>query len=204
MRYQKTYLVLLLLLPVFISSAFAEEYDLHYFLDKASSKEIVISKTEQTELLDRIEQVIQKADRTRAKLTQIIQAGEIDVRYQEGKFWMSKLEEDRVSIETATQQIKLLRDKPTLLVSSIKLYKSLKDLSSNFNAYNNMSSFSALVGDLAPEMELWTDPVLYQLNLLPLARSRDRDMESKPPSKETKPPLKETKEKKPVPKGKKP
>jgi hypothetical protein len=66
-----------------------------------------------------------------------------------------------------------LREKPTHLIGSIKLYKSLKDLSSNFNAYNNMPLFSALVGDLAPEMELWADPVFYRLYLLPLARLKD-------------------------------
>ena len=104
---------------------------------------------------------------------QTLQVGETDVRYQEGKFWMAKLEEDQGSIETGFQQIKLLREKPTDLIASIRLYKSLKDLSSNFNAYNNLPSFSAFVGDFAPEMELWADPVFYKLCLLPLARSKD-------------------------------
>ncbi|HUL22167.1 MAG TPA: hypothetical protein VLZ10_11970, partial [Thermodesulfobacteriota bacterium] len=66
----------------------------------------------------------------------------------------------------------------------IKLYKSLKDLSSNFNAYNNLPSFSALVGDFAPEMELWANPVFYELYLLPLARSMD--VEKAPAPKEQK------------------
>jgi hypothetical protein len=83
----------------------------------------------------------------------------------------------------------LLREKPNHLVASIKLYKSLKDLSENFNAYNNMPSFSALVGDLAPEMELWADPVFYKLYLLPLARSKD--VELRVPQKEKKAPSKE-------------
>jgi hypothetical protein len=78
----------------------------------------------------------------------------------------------------------LLREKPAHLVASIKLYKSLKDLSSNFNGYNNLSSFSASVGDFAPEMELWADPVFYKLCLLPLARSKD--VEKVPPQKEQK------------------
>jgi len=85
-----------------------------------------------------------------------------------------------------------LREKPTHLIASIKLYKSLKDLSSNFNAYNNIPLFSALVGDLAPEMELWADPIFYKLYLLPLARLRDVEVKSpqrdkKPASKEKKP-----------------
>jgi hypothetical protein len=78
------------------------------------------------------------------------------------------------------------------LVASIRLYKSLKDLSSNFNAYNNMPSFSALVGDLAPDMELWVDPVFYKLYLLPLAHLKDAGK------------VFPQKEKKPIRKGKKP
>jgi hypothetical protein len=106
---------------------------------------------------------------------------------------MSKLEEDRESIETGIQQIKLLREKPTHLVASVRLFKCLKDLSSNFNAYNNMPSFSALVGDLAPEMELWVDPVFYKLYLLPLARSKDVETKVQAPPKEKKPAAKEKK-----------
>jgi hypothetical protein len=102
---------------------------------------------------------------------------------------MSKLEEDQGSIETGIQQIKLLREKPTRLVASVKLYKSLKDLSENFNAYNNLPSFCALVGDLAPEIELWADPVFYKLYLLPLVRSKD--IEEKMPQREKKPASKE-------------
>jgi len=144
------------------------------------------------ELLNQLDEIMKQAQGIRTKLIQAIQTGETDVRYQEGKFWMSKLEEDQGSVEAGIQQIKLLREKPTHLVASIRLYKSLKDLSSNFNAYNNMSSFSALVGDLAPEMELWADPVFYRLYLLPLARSKD--VEKVLPQKEQKP----------VTKGKKP
>jgi hypothetical protein len=105
---------------------------------------------------------------------------------------MSKLEQDQGSIENGIQQIKLLREKPTHLVASIKLYRSLKNISSNFNAYNNIPSFSAFVGDLAPEMELWADPIFYQLYLLPLARLKDVEKVPSPT------------EKKPIPKEKKP
>jgi hypothetical protein len=174
------------------SLAEADEYHLQYFLGKASSKTIELSKKEKAELVNQLDRVMKQAQTIRMKLIQAIQIGESDVRYQEGKFWMSKLEEDKDSIETGIQQIKLLKERPTHLMASIKLYKSLRDLSSNFNAYNNMPSFSALVGDLAPEMELWVDPVFYKLHLLPLARSKDAEVKAPP------------REKKPVPKEKRP
>jgi hypothetical protein len=109
---------------------------------------------------------------------------------------MAKLEEDQGSIESGFQQIKLLREKPTDLIATIKLYKSLKGLSSNFNTYNNLACFSALVGDFAPEVELWADPVFYELCLLPLARIKDREIktphtEKKAVSKDQKPASKE-------------
>jgi hypothetical protein len=170
----------------------AEDYNLQYFLSKTSSKGVELSKKEKTELFNQLDEVIKQAQRIRTKLIQGLQTGETDVRYQEGKFWISKLEEDEKSIEMGFQQIKLLREKPTHLVPSIKLYKSLNDLSSNFNAYNNLSSFSAFVGDFAPEIELWADPVFYTLYLLPLARSKDVDKELS------------QKEKRPATKGKKP
>ncbi|MDI7259854.1 MAG: hypothetical protein QME90_08035 [Thermodesulfobacteriota bacterium] len=135
---------------------------------------------------------MEQTQQVHQKLTRAIQTGELDIRYQEGKFWESKLEEDRKSLEMGIQQLKLLKEKPTHLVATINLYKSLKDLSSNYNAYNNMPSFSAFVGDLAPELELWADPVFYQLYLLPLALLKD--VEKVPPPKE----------KKPTPKVKKP
>jgi hypothetical protein len=174
------------------SFCFAEDYHLQYFLAKISSQTDELSKNERIELLNRMDEVMGQAQQIHSKLIQAIQAGEMEIRYQEGKFWMSKLEEDQGSIENGIQQIKLLREKPMHLVASLKLYKSLKDLSSNFNAYNNMPSFSALVGDLAPEMELWADPVFYKLYLLPLAHLKD--VEKAPPQKE----------KKPIPRGKKP
>jgi hypothetical protein len=143
-------------------------------------------------LLNHIDEVMEQAQQIHVKLTQAIQTGEVDIQYQEGRFWMSKLEQDEGLIENGIQQIKLLKEKPTHLVASIKLYKSLKDISSNFNAYNNLPSFSAMVGDLAPEMELWTDPIFYKLYLLPLAQLKD--VEKVLPQKE----------KKPIQKGKKP
>ncbi len=169
----------------------AEDYSLQYFLAKTSPKTMELSKKEKTELFNQLDSVLKQAQTVRAKIMQAIQTGETDARYQEGKFWITKLEEDRDSIQTGMQQIKLLKEKPTLLVASIKLYRSLKDLSSNFNAYNNLPPFSALVGDLAPEIKLWADPVFYNLYLLPLARSKD--IEAKPVQKDKKPTLKEKK-----------
>ena len=191
MRYCKILLIGIILLFGLACISFAEDYTLQDFLSKASSKTIELSKKEKTELLNQLDGVMKRAQGIRTQLNQAVQTGETDVRYQEGKFWMSKLEEDQGSIETGIQQIKLLREKPTRLVASVKLYKSLKDLSENFNAYNNLPSFSALVGDLAPEIELWADPVFYKLYLLPLVRSKD--MEEKMPQREKKPASKEKK-----------
>ena len=192
MRYSWRFLSLTILVLTLASFGFAEDYDLQYFLSKSSSNTNELSKKERVELLNRIDGVIKQAQRIRTKLVETIQTGEMDIGYQEGKFWMSKLEEDQGSVESVIEQLKLLREKPTHLVASIMLYKSLKDLSSNFNAYNNMPSFSAFVGDLAPEMELWADPIFYKLYLLPVARLKDVEKELP------------QKEKKPVPKGKKP
>jgi hypothetical protein len=192
MGYRKILLGWVILFFGLVSLGFAEDYPLQYFMTKVSSKSSELSKKERTELLNRLNGVMEQARQIHTKLVQAIQTGEIDIRYQEGNFWMAKLEEDRESTEMGIQQLKLLREKPTHLVASIRLYKSLKDLSSNFNAYNSMQLFSALVGDLAPEMELWADPVFYKLYLLPLARLKDKEIG---PSQ---------KEKKPIPKGKVP
>ena len=189
MRYPKIFLGGLLLFLGLASLGRAEDYGLQYFLSKASSKSIELSKKEKTELFNQLDELIKQAQGIRTKLIETLQVGETDVRYQEGKFWMAKLEEDQGSIESGFQQIKLLREKPTGLIASIRLYKSLKDLSSNFNAYNNLPSFSAFVGDFAPEMELWANPVFYELCLLPLARSKD---------------VEKAAAQKPIPKGKKP
>jgi hypothetical protein len=185
MRCHKIVFVEIILFFGFAWISFAEDYNLHYFLSKSSPKTLELSKKEKSELFDQLDGVMKKAQGIRTKLIQALQTGETDVQYQEGKFWMAKLEEDQGLIETGIQQIKLLKEKPTHLVASIRLYKSLKDLSENFNAYNNLPSFSALVGDLAPEMELWVDPVFYKLYLLPLARLKD--VEKVSPQKEQKP-----------------
>ena len=182
MGYQKVFLGGVILFLALTSFVLPEDYPLQYFIAKISSKSNELSKKERTELLNHLNGVMEQAQQIHTKLIQAIQTGEMDIRYQEGKFWMAKLEEDRGSIEMGIQQLKLLKEKPTHLMGSIRLYKSLKDLSSHFNAYNNMPLFSALVGDLAPEMELWADPVFYKLYLLPLARSKD--METKVPQRE--------------------
>jgi hypothetical protein len=192
MRCQKILFIEIILFFGLACISYAEDYNLHYFLSKFSSKPFELSKKEKSELINQLDEVMKKAQGIRTKLIQALQTGETDVRYQEGKFWMAKLEEDQGLIETGIQQIKLLKEKPTHLVASIRLYKSLKDLSSDFNAYNNSPSFSALVGDFAPEMELWAESVFYRLYLLPLARLKD--VEKVPPQKEQKP----------IPKGKKP
>lgn len=192
MEYRKIIVAGLLIFLGLISFAFAENYSLQYFLTKVTSKPEALSKKEKVELLDQIDRLLEQTLQAHGKVTRDIQTGEIDIRYQEGDFWISKLKEDRKSIEAGIEQVKLLKTKPGNLVASIRLYKSLKDLSVNFNAYNNMPSFSVFVGDLAPELELWADPVFFQLYLLPLARLKD--IEKEPPKKE----------KAPMPKGKKP
>jgi hypothetical protein len=175
----------------------AEEYQLQYFLEKSSMKTYDLSKKERTELLNRVERVLEQTKEIQLRLSRTIQAGETDVKYQEGRFWMARLEEDQGSIDSGARQLNILREKPTQLVAAIKLYKSLKDLAFHFNTYSNMSSFSASIGDVAPELELWTDPIFYRLYVLPLARS----VETKTPKKDKKP---ETRDKKPDPKAKKP
>jgi len=187
MRYRKFSLVAIILFLSWASLGFAEDYTLQYFLSKASTKEYEPSKKEKAELLNRMNEMLEKTQQVHKNLVQAILGGEITVEYQEGKFWMAKLEEDRGSIETGIQQLKLLIEKPNYLAGSIKLYKSLRDLSVNFNAYNNMPLLSAYVGDLAPEIELWADPVFYKLYLLSLAASRDRNMDKELPKIEKKP-----------------
>jgi len=189
MQYGKFFWGCLVLFFGLASLGRAEDFSLQYFLSKATSKTIELSKKEKAELFKQLDGVMKQAQGIRTQLIQAIQTGETDVRYQEGKFWMSKLEEDQGLIETGMEQIRSLKEKPTRLVSSVKLYKSLKDLSEHFNAYNNLPSFSALVGDLGPEIELWADPVFYKLYLLPLARLKD--IEEKMPQGEKKPTSKE-------------
>jgi len=175
-----------------VSFAPAEDISLHSFLTRVASTPEPLSKKEESELLDRMERLLEQAREAHRRMTRGLQTGEIDIRYQEGEFWRSKLKEDETSIDAGMGQIKLLKEKRGNLAASIGLYKTLKDLSVNFNTYNNMASFCAFVGDLAPELGLWADPVFYHLYLLPLARLKD--IEKAPPPK---------KEKKPAPKGKK-
>jgi hypothetical protein len=177
MRYKKVSLLGIILFLSWASLGFAEDYTLQYFLSKTSTKEYDPCKNEKAELLNRMNEVLEKTQEVHKNLVQAILGGEITMEYQEGKFWMNKLEEDRVSIETGMQQLNLLREKPNHLAGSIKLYKFLRDLSVNFDAYNDMPLLSAYVGDLAPEIELWADPVFYKLYLLPLAASGDREMD---------------------------
>ncbi len=164
------------------SMGYAQEYPLQLYLEKSSLKTYELSKKEKTDLLDRIEKVLERAKEIQWKLTRTIQLGETDIKYQEGQFWMSRLEEDQESIESAAQQVRILREKPTYLASAIKLYKSMKDLSVHFNSYINVPSFSASIGDVAPELELWADPVFYKLYLVPLAEAKDK--QAKPSSKD--------------------
>ena len=173
------------------SASFTEEYPLQYFMEKSSLKAYDLSKKERTELLNQIERVLEQARQIQLRLTRAIQEGETDIKYQEGRFWMAKLGEDQGSIDSGLQQVKTLREKPLHLVAAVKLYKSLKDLSFHFHTYNNMSCFCDFIGDVAPELELWTDPIFYKLYLLSLAQGKS--LEIKTPTKEKKPEVKEKK-----------
>jgi hypothetical protein len=174
------------------SASFAEEYSLRYFMEKSFLKTYDLPKKERTELLDRVETMLEKSKEIQWSLTRTIQGGETDIKYQEGRLWLSKLEEDQQAIDSGARQLKALREKPMQLVAALRLYKALKDLSFHLNTYNNVPSFSAFIGDVAPELELWADPVFYRLYLLPLAQAK---------SQETKASLRE---KKPEGKGRKP
>jgi len=173
-----------LLFSVTVSAGLAEDFSLQYFLEKTSFKTYELSKRERTELLNQIERVLEQAKEVQSRLSRALQGGETDIKYQEGKFWMSKLEQDQSSIESGAQQLKILKEKPIQIAAAVKLYKALKDLSFHLNSYNNMPSFSAYIGDIAPEMELWTDPIFYKLYVLPLAQARS--VETKTPTKEKK------------------
>jgi hypothetical protein len=179
--------MLAIILAVFSSVGLAEELTLQYFLARASSKEGDLSKIEKAELLNRIEEVMGQARQTHQQLIQVMLSGDVTLPFQEGQFWMTKFKEDETSIETGFQQLKLMKDKPYLLAPPLLLYKVLRDLASNFNAYNNTSLFSSSVGDVGPELELWADPVFIRLFLLPLLNSKDKEAEAKSSSKEKKP-----------------
>jgi hypothetical protein len=170
----------------------AEEYQLQYFLTRPSSKMNDLSVQEKMDLLRGIGETLQRVQESHLRLTSVIQSGEVELRYQEGKLWMSRVEEDLKSIESGVQQIKVLKEKPGDLVAAVVLYKSLKDLVFNLSAFNNEPSFATFVGDLAPELMLWTEPVFYQLYLLPLSQAKniEKKVEVKPPKQEKKPPSK--------------
>lgn len=185
----------LLIIFCLVRFGLAEDYPLHYFLSKATVKPEVISDKERLELVNRIEKTLERVRVAHGRLKQDLLSGEVDLRYQEGEFWMSKLKEDEKSLEAAMEQIQVLKKRASHLVASLGLYKSMKDLSINFNAYNNIPSFSAFAGDLGPELGLWADPVFYNLYLFPLAHLKDVEKPHPPP-----PP----KKKAPAPKGKKP
>jgi hypothetical protein len=158
---------------------------LRYFMEKSSLKTYELSKKERTEMLDRVESMLEKSNEIQLSLTRTIQGGETEIKYQEGRFWMSKLEEDQMAIDSGALQLKVLREKPTQLVAAIRLYKALKDLSFHLNSYNNVPSFSAFIGDVAPELELWADPVFYRLYLLPLAQAKSQEPKTPPREKKT-------------------
>ena len=187
-RAYRSFLVLIFFCLASASLGFAQELQLHVFLSKASRNE-ELSSREKLELLKSIEAMTEKANKTRTRLVRAIETGDVEIRYQDGHFWLGKLDQDRASLESAGEQFKVIRENSGGLVASVRLYKALKDLSFNFNSYNNMPSFSGLVGDLAPEIELWADPIFYKLYLLPLCRSKDREPERDQPQtrKEKKP-----------------
>jgi hypothetical protein len=170
---------------LFTSASIAEDYSLRYFMEKSSLKTYELSKRERTEMLDRVESMLEKSNEIQLSLTRTIQGGETEIKYQEGRFWMSKLEEDQMAIDSGALQLKVLREKPTQLVAAIRLYKALKDLSFHLNSYNNVPSFSAFIGDVAPELELWADPVFYRLYLLPLAQAKSQEPKTPPREKKT-------------------
>ncbi len=185
-------LSLIVLLLSFAFLCQAEEYSLQYFLTRSPSKTTDLSMQEKTELLSGIEETLERIQRSHLRLTSAVLSGEMELRYQEGKLWMAKAEEDLKSIATGMQQLKLLKEKPGDLIAAIMLYKSLKDLALNLSAFNNEPAFAAFVGDQAPELMLWTDPVFYQYYLFPLAQSKnvEKKVDMKPPKQEKKPPSK--------------
>ncbi len=184
--------LILLLIIVVNQVCYSEEDYLRYFLSKVSSGTEELSKKERIDLLNQINLLLGKVQKINTKLISAIQSGELGIKYQEGRLWMSKLESDSKSIEIGIEQIVLLKEKPDQIQQAIKLYKSLRDISSNFSHYNNIPSFSGFVGDVAPEIGLWVDPIFYKLYLLPLARLKDISPETP------------QKERKTLPKGKRP
>jgi len=188
MRFHKIFTTGFLIILALSSHAFPEDFSLAYFLNKTNSKTDTLSQKERVEFLNQIETLLVKTEAVHERMVHQIKTGALEILYQEGDFWISKMKEDEKSIQMGREQIQSLRKKPSSLLASTILYKSLRDLSSNFNTYNNVPSFSSMVGDLAPELGLWADPVFYQLYLLPLVRVKDVERTS--PQKEKTPPPK--------------
>jgi len=98
------------------SASFAEDYSLRYFMEKSLLKTYELPKKERAELLDRVETMLEKSKEIQLSLTRTIQGGETDIKYQEGRFWLSKLEEDQKAIDSGSRQLEVLREKPMHLV----------------------------------------------------------------------------------------
>ncbi len=174
------------------SYVFPQDFSLTYFLNKMNSRTDSLSQKEKMEFLNQIEKLLANTEIVHERMVHQMKTGAVEILYQEGDFWMSKMKEDERSIQMGREQIQSLKKRPSSLLASTILYKSLKDLSANFNTYNNVPSFSGMVGDLAPELGLWADPVFYQLYLLPLVRFKDAEKttsqkEKTPPPKTKKP-----------------
>lgn len=174
---------IIFIFPIAISVwVWAEEEPLQFFMKKVNTRAFQLQSKEKSELLFQIENLLKRIEEVHQRLVDGIQGGEFELRYQEGKFWISQLERDREWMKVAREQLVQLKDRSNHLVAALELYRALKNLSINFNAYNNQVFFSASIGDLAPEIALWTDPVFYQLFLLPLARSKEKGIEVSPKS----------------------
>ncbi len=166
----------------------AQDFSLSYFLNKANARNESLSAEERKALLHQMERLLTKTEAVHQRMMHHIKTGALEILYQEGEFWVSKMTEDGRSIQNGFEGMAGLKKKPLSLLASVNLYKSLRDLAFNFNAYNNIPAFSGMVGDLAPELALWADPVFYQLYLLPLVRIKD--VEKVPSQKERTPPPK--------------
>lgn len=160
----------------------AEEDPIQYFMKKVTTRAVQLNPREKSELLSQLETLLGRVEEVHQRLVYGIQSGGIELRYQEGKYWLSRLEKDQEWMKIAHEQLKTLKNHSTHLLAAIELYRSLKNLSSSFNTYNNYPFFSSSVGDLAPEIELWADPIFYHLYLLPLARSKEKGIEIPPKS----------------------
>ncbi len=53
-------------------------------MEKSFLKTYELSKKERTELLDRVETMLEKSKEIQLRLTRTIQGGETDIKYQEG------------------------------------------------------------------------------------------------------------------------